>query len=200
MRLHTLLVFFVIALPAVFSSEAQAQTENKLPAAKPSAAKKPEAPQENQQLTIDGNQLALLIKSTIIAVQHANQTGNYSVLRDLGTPVFREQFDHASLAQIFANLRGRQLNLTPVMQLTPYLTKPAEITAQNRLRIVGNFATQPVQLQYELLFMSIDGIWRLDGLAVDAVPIQAPPQAAVGSINEKAMADAAESWKPKLSK
>jgi hypothetical protein len=200
MRLHTALVFFAIALPAFFSPDAPAQTQNKLPAAKPSAAKKPEAPQENQQLTIGGNQLALLIKSTIMAVQHANQTGNYSVLRDLGTPVFREQFDQASLAQIFANLRGRQLNLTPVMQLTPYLSKPPEITAQNRLHIVGNFATQPVQLQYELLFMSIDGNWRLDGLAVDAVSIQVAPQAAVGGVNEKAMADAAESWKPKPSK
>ena len=37
-------------------------------------------------------QLVALIKSTIMALQHANQTGNYSVLRDLGSPVFRERF------------------------------------------------------------------------------------------------------------
>jgi hypothetical protein len=48
--------------------------------------------------------------------------------------------------------------------------------------------------------MSIDGIWRLDGLAVDAVPIQTPPQAFGGSGNQKALADAAENWKPKQSK
>ena len=56
-------------------------------------------------------QLVALIKSTIMALQHANQTGNYSVLRDLGSPVFRERFDQAQLTAIFSSLRSRGVNL-----------------------------------------------------------------------------------------
>src|SRR6516164_6355559 len=68
-------------------------------------------------------QLITLIKSTIMAVQHANQTGNYSVLRDLGSPVFRECFDQARLTAVFANLRSRGVSLSPVLFLAPNLTK-----------------------------------------------------------------------------
>ena len=117
-------------------------------------------------------QLAALIKSTIMALQHANQTGNYSVLRDLGTPVFRERFDLAQLTAIFSNLRSRSVNLSPVLFLAPNLIKQPELTEGNQLRIVGDFPTQPLKIQYEMLFLQIDGVWRIDGLAVDAVPQQ----------------------------
>jgi hypothetical protein len=38
---------------------------------------------------------------------------------------------------------------------------------------VGDFPTQPLKIQYEMLFLQIDGVWRIDGMAVDAVPAQA---------------------------
>ena len=117
-------------------------------------------------------QLVTLIKSTIMAVQHANQTGNYSVLRDLGSPVFRERFDQARLTAVFANLRSRGVNLSPVLFLAPNLTKQPEMTEGNELHVVGDFPTQPLQIQYEMLFLQLDGVWRLNGLAVDAVPVQ----------------------------
>ena len=126
-------------------------------------------------------QLAALIKSTIMALQHANQTGNYSVLRDLGTPVFRERFDLAQLTAIFSNLRSRSVNLSPVLFLAPNLIKQPELTEGNQLRIVGDFPTQPLKIQYEMLFLQIDGVWRIDGLAVDAVPQQAAAPAVSAS-------------------
>jgi hypothetical protein len=140
---------------------------------KPSSPK-PAAPTPptKQELKIETAQLVTLIKSTIMALQHANQTGNYSVLRDLGSPVFRERYDQARLTTIFSNLRSRGLNLSPVLFLAPNLTKQPEMTEGNELHVVGNFATQPLQIQYEILFLQLDGVWRLNGLAVDAVPVQ----------------------------
>jgi hypothetical protein len=55
--------------------------------------------------------------------------------------------------------------------LMPNLTKPPEISPQGQLHVVGNFPTQPLQIQYDLVFWQLDGIWRLDGIAVDAVAI-----------------------------
>jgi hypothetical protein len=145
-----------------------ALAETKPAPAKPAA----QAPQAKQELKMETVQLVALIKSTIMALQHANQTGNYSVLRDLGTPVFRERFDQAQLAAIFSNLRSRSVNLSPVLFLAPNLIKQPELTEGNQLRIVGDFPTQPLKIQYEMLFLQIDGVWRIDGLAVDAVPQQ----------------------------
>ena len=134
--------------------------------------KHPPAKSTAPALKMETVQLITLIKSTIMAVQHANQTGNYSVLRDLGSPVFRERFDQARLTAIFANLRSRGVNLSPVLFLAPNLTKQPEMTEGNELHLVGDFPTQPLQIQYEMLFLELDGVWRLNGLAVDAVPVQ----------------------------
>ena len=143
--------------------------ETKPAPAKPAA----QAPQAKQELKIETVQLVTLIKSTIMALQHANQTGNYSVLRDLGSPVFRERFDQAQLTAIFSSLRSRGVNLSPILFLAPNLTRQPEITEGRQLRIVGDFPTQPLKIQYEMLFLQIDGVWRIDGMAVDAVPAQA---------------------------
>jgi hypothetical protein len=135
---------------------------------------------------IDNVALAILIKSAIVAVQHANSTGNYSVLRDLGTPGFRERFDQAKLTAIFASFRARGINLSPVLMLLPNLTKPAEMTPQGQLRVFGTFPTRPLQIQYALVFQQQDGAWRLDGIAVDAVAANDGPastaQAAARSV------------------
>ena len=99
--------------------------EKKQTPAKPAA----QAPQAKQELKMETAQLVGLIKSTIMALQHANQTGNYSVLRDLGTPVFRERFDQAQLTAIFYNLRSRGVNFTPILFLAG---EPHQTTGNDR--------------------------------------------------------------------
>lgn len=131
---------------------------------------------------------SMLMKPTVIAIQHANQTGNYTVLRDLGTPVFWERFDPTRLAAIFGNLRARGINLSPVLMLSPNLDRPAELMDRRRLRLAGSFPTQPLQIRYELVFLQIDGVWRVDGLAVDAVA----RSAATGAASKSAIG-----WKTK---
>jgi hypothetical protein len=140
------------------------------------------AAQAKQEIKIETIQVIILIKSTIMALQHANQTGNYSVLRDLGSPIFHERFDQAKLTAIFSDLRRRGVDLSLIMQLPPNLIKQPEITEGKELHLVGNFPTQPLQVQFEMLFLQLDGVWRLNGLSVDAVPVGAamastPPQA-----------------------
>jgi hypothetical protein len=142
------------------------------------------------QPKIDSVVLAVLIKSAVVAVQQANATGNYSVLRDLGTPIFRERYDQVKLANIFSNLRG--VNLNGALLLMPNLTKQPELTPQGQLHVVGNFPTQPLEIRYEALFVQLDGIWRLDGIAVYAVPPGSPEAAAspaAGSSDAQAAQD-----------
>ncbi len=162
---------FACAALAFCSSGAFAQVKTAQAQAKPAPAPQQ---QQGQQMQIETVQLVAMIKSTIMALQLANQTGNYSVLRDLGTPVFREKFDQAALTRIFANMRQRGVNLTPVLFLPPNLSKQPELTGGNVLHLNGNFATQPAQIVFDMQFMQIDNAWRIEGLAVDAV---APAQA-----------------------
>ncbi|KAI93762.1 hypothetical protein T281_14725 [Rhodomicrobium udaipurense JA643] len=175
-----------VACLTVFVATAAAQSKA------PPAPQKTPAQAGQAKMTIDTLEIVILIKSTIMALQHANQTGNYSVLRDLGSPVFRERFDQAQLTAIFTNLRNRGVSLNPALVLTPNLVRQPELTPQNQLRLVGDFPTKPLQIQYDLLFLKVGNVWRIEGIMVDAV---APPAAVVAN-PESSPSKASEPAKP----
>jgi hypothetical protein len=160
-----LLSRLALALAFVLGVQAAAADQQ----AKPAEAKTQQKPAGMQMSVVT---LTVIVKDAIIALHQANLTGNYSVLRDMGTPVFRENFDQAALAAAFANLRARKIDLSPAYFLSPNLTKAPELNKDNELVVTGFFPTQPLQIQFELRFMQLDGRWRLAGMGVDAV---APP-------------------------
>ena len=45
--------------------------------------------QQPKPARIDRNGVLILVRSTLIALDQANKTGNYTVLRDLGAPAFQ---------------------------------------------------------------------------------------------------------------
>jgi len=106
-----------------------------------------------------------LLRTTIIAVHQANQTGNYTVLRDLSAPGFRDKNTAADLARIFQPIREANIDLGAVVLLDPNLSQ-VELGEQNMLHIAGALATRPVAVSFELLFQPVAGVWRLNGLAI----------------------------------
>jgi hypothetical protein len=68
------------------------------------------APQPAQ---IDRNGVLILIRSTVLALDQANKTGDYTVLRDLGAPGFQAN-TAARLVEIFASQRRDNLDLSGV--------------------------------------------------------------------------------------
>ena len=139
-------------------------------AARPDAGKQGEANarvEPGAPQVPDGATLAMLIRSTVIALNQANLTGNYSVLRDLSAPAFQDGNSFADLATIFADLRGRQLDLAPVAVIDPRLFRPAVIDERKMLRLTGFFPSQPEQVNFDLAFQRVDGDWRLFGIGLN---------------------------------
>jgi hypothetical protein len=151
-----------LASALILGAHGAAAQEPKLPT--------PNAQPKQAQMTIEATTLVILIRGAIMALQQANQTGNYSVLRDLGTPVFRERFDQTGLAMAFANLRARKVNLSPALVIAPNLSKNPGLDKNGELVLVGDFLTQPLRIHFELAYLQLDGLWRLSGIAVDALP------------------------------
>jgi hypothetical protein len=140
------------------------------------AAPAPNAPPP-RQMTITIAALAALIKGTVTALDQANLTGNYSVLRDLGTPPFREKYDQAALTQAFADLRARKVDLSPALLVDPNLKRPE--FKDGEMSLTGYFPAQPLNITFELRFAQLDGVWRLAWIGVDAVPPANQAMAAV---------------------
>jgi hypothetical protein len=130
-------------------------------AATPLAQQNPSA----KPAQIDRNGVMILIRSALLALDQANKTGNYTVLRDLGAPGFQANTD-ARLAEIFAAQRRDKLDLSGVAVLDPQLSLLPEIEANGIMRMAGFFPSVPTQVNFDLSFAPIEGQWRLFGVSV----------------------------------
>lgn len=119
----------------------------------------------------DQYKINMLIRTTLIALSQANQTGNYSVLRDLGTPQFQAINSDARLAEIFSELRQRNLDLSPILFFDPTMIRPPALQDDGMLRTTGFIDTKPERVLFDMGFQPIEGRWRLTAIVVE---IKAP--------------------------
>ncbi len=125
--------------------------------------------------------LLLLIRTALIALNQAAQTGNFTVLHDLGAPAFQAADSPARLGVIFADLINRRIDLSPVAVVTPELKQPPLITQDSVLHLAGHFPTQALRIEFEMAFQPVNGNWRLLALGVQAVPA-VEPLASAGAV------------------
>jgi len=135
----------------------------------------------------DAEKIVLLLRNTLITLNDALQTGNFTVLRDVAAPGFRELNSAARLSQIFSSLVQQGVDLSPVTVITPQLAEAPTLDQQKgMLHLKGYFPGQPVQINFEVLYQAVDGRWRLFGLSVQpASTTTAPQSASDGAGNEK---------------
>jgi hypothetical protein len=145
------------------------------------------APATTQPAQIDRNGVLILVRTTLNALDQANKTGNYTVLRDLGAPGFRTNTD-ARLAEIFAPLRRANLDLSGALALEPQLNQVPQIDAQGLMRMTGFFPAATSQVNFDLLFAPVDGQWRPFGISVwlgQVAPVAPQPAAPAPSAAPK---------------
>lgn len=118
----------------------------------------------------------MLIKNTVTAVNHGNITGNYTVLRDLACEQFRRRNTAGDLAQTFAGLRQRNLDLSPILVTEPQLNQPPERDRYGRLQLVGYFPTRPKAVRFMLIFRPVDGGWMIDEVSLGVAPTESVVQ------------------------
>ena len=114
---------------------------------------------------IDRNGVLILIRSTLLALDQANKTGNYTVLRDIGAPGFQSN-TAARLGEIFAKLRNDNLDLSGVAVIDPQLNLLPQIEANGLMHMAGFFPSVPTQVNFDLSFAPVNGQWRLFGISV----------------------------------
>ncbi|MET4258361.1 hypothetical protein ABIC09_003306 [Bradyrhizobium sp. S3.12.5] len=122
----------------------------------------PPAPKPAQ---IDRNGVLMLVRSSLLALDHANKTGNYTVLRDIGAPGFQVN-SAARLGEIFAKLRNDNLDLSGVAVIDPQLNLLPQIEANGLMHLAGFFPSVPNQVNFDLAFAPVNGQWRLFGISV----------------------------------
>jgi hypothetical protein len=130
------------------------------------AAQKRDKPQAAKPADIDRNGVLILVRTAMLALDQANKTGNYTVLRDLGAPAFQKN-SAAQLGEIFASQRQQELDLGGVAVLEPQLTLLPQIEPSGFLHMAGFFPSVPMQVNFELLFAPVERQWKLFGISVN---------------------------------
>jgi len=159
-------------------------------------------PPASQPAQIDRNGALILIRSMLTALDQANKTGNYTVLRDLGAPGFQAANSAARLAEIFAVQRNQNLDLSGILVLEPQLTMLPQTDSSGMMRMAGFFPSVPLQVNFELAFMPVQGRWRIFGIGLNvgssspAAPVTPVPSGAE-SADDKAPAKTPAAPAPK---
>jgi len=139
---------------------------------------------------IDRNGVLILIRNTLIALDQANKTGNYTVLRDLSAPQFQAN-NAARLAEIFADLRRNNIDLSGIAAVDPQLSMLPQIEQGGVMHLAGLFPSVPSQINFELYFSPVAGAWKLLGISVKlgssapVAPMEPAAEAAAPAANSR---------------
>ncbi|WP_022698917.1 hypothetical protein [Euryhalocaulis caribicus] len=117
-----------------------------------------------------------MVWSTLLAVDHANRTNNYTVLWSLGSPGFKEQNSPEQLSQIFSDLRAQRVDLSQSLTAEPAFYLPPQVEDNGLLRLRGAFEFRPVSIRFDLYYQMVEGGWRLHGISVSPARMNADSQ------------------------
>ncbi|MBB2734164.1 hypothetical protein ACK28Q_43265 [Bradyrhizobium japonicum] len=153
----------------------------------PASAPAPAAVSVQPSLPVSLEQALYLIRSTLLSLNDANRTGNYTVLRDLAAPDFQARNTAADLGLNFLDLRRRNFDLYGAGLLAPQFIDTPALDQRGLLRLAGYIPTQPQQIKFDLTFQVVAGQWRLFAVAI-ATPEAASVQAQATPVKPAATA------------
>lgn len=126
---------------------------------------------------------AALVRATLLSLNEANLTGNYSVLRDASAPEFRRGFTEARLASIFAVLREKRVDLStsvtlePVIAHTDYMPSRHVVAYRGRVPAAATGSLR-FDVNFDVAYQYVEGRWRLFMLDLSLDPAARQPHIA----------------------
>jgi len=110
--------------------------------------------------------LNIMIRTTLLTLNDANLTGNYSVLRDRAAPSFQKANSVKKLSGMFKKMRSWKTDMSSVIYFHPKLAGKPEITKDGQLTVKGIMSTRPKQIVFAMQFEKDKKRWALSGIAV----------------------------------
>jgi hypothetical protein len=118
-----------------------------------------------------------LLRDTVVAVDQANRTGNYTVLRDLTSPASQAINSADNLARSFQSIRMQRIDLSVASTASPELSQVPLVTPQGYLRLTGWFDTRP-RITFDVFYEWVSYKWRPYAIGLGLVPVPVLPPSA----------------------
>ncbi len=111
-----------------------------------------------------------VVRSTFAAISHATDTGNYSVVYDLGSREFQSQNTIEQLRTRLGSLKTNGIQLGGTLVTNPTITEWPDFASSDVLRTAGFFpASGGLFLQFAIAQRYADGKLKLEGFSVNLV-------------------------------
>ena len=112
-------------------------------------------------------QALAITRQLLLRIDDAIRSGNYSVLRDLAAPNLRDTLTAADLAQLFAQLRQRNIELIAASVLEPVFSKAIVGRNGSEMLLEGFVPTSPATIQFSFVLRAAPAGWQLTGLNIN---------------------------------
>jgi hypothetical protein len=115
----------------------------------------------------DPTEQEALIKTTLLAFNRANVTGNYTAFHASLAKVARDRFGPDQLADIFKEFRIKHIDIDVISREKPMPAEAAAINDDGILTLKGSFRTRKGLVVYDLMFDQSEGQWKPGAVQVD---------------------------------
>lgn len=154
------------------------QSAAQQPATQPEPSVEPPA---SVQPVPGGAEISKMVWSTILAVDHANKSGNYSVLRDMSAQGFQINNNAAKLATIFSGIRESRIDLSNALLVPPTYTEAPRQLQPDLFQVRGLFSLRPTAIYFDMYFQWEQGNWKLFGVDLQSRSMPASQPLSRGS-------------------
>lgn len=158
------LALLCLAGLAAFPAEAQPAPRPKPRPESQQAALSP--PAATAQDIAFGPSEAILLRSTLIAINQANTAGDYTIFRRLLTPDLSKDYAGTELAALMKPWRERQRNFGFVAIADPVLDGQPSLNPDGGLRMQGSVPTPSFRLAFDFSFRKVAGRWLIAAFTV----------------------------------
>ena len=109
----------------------------------------------------------VLVKGTLLTLNDAVATENFTVFHAKLSKPFRDQFPPEKLKAVFRNLIDKHAVFDAVVAERMISDEEAKVDDKGVLKLKGHFETTPKRVKYELGFIQSEGAWKLSGVTID---------------------------------
>lgn len=113
----------------------------------------------------------ILIKTSLLTLNDAIVSGNFTVLHAKLAKPFREQFEPEQLKQAFKSFTDQKIDMAAISAEAPVATDDAQIDDRGALLLRGRFDVGRSRVAYALDFFPSEGEWKPLGLHIDIKPL-----------------------------
>lgn len=111
--------------------------------------------------------LEALVKSSLLTLNDAIVTGNFTVFHAKLSKPFRQQYTAEQLAETFKSFVEKNIDYDVIAAFAPTYEPAPAVDGDGKLLVKGYFLTEPRRVFFDLKFIPSDGEWKLLGVDVN---------------------------------